>query len=152
MLKIKWTSQDLPIQFVFTEKIESIQAEKFVIICNDHRDLDEMVAELERVKIDSDCVQRNRENDGKEHLSKDDRFSWSLTAFTFHRTELYKFEYAGKDVYFCIHRMLMHPSIDASAVSYYFVYKLFSSAADQAEIECLCPQFSQILKPVMVAY
>lgn len=75
MLKIKWTSQDLPIQFVFTEKIESIQAEKFVIICNDHRDLDEMVAELERVKIDSDCVQRNRENDGKEHLSKDDRFS-----------------------------------------------------------------------------
>lgn len=60
--------------FVFTEKIESIQAEKFVIICNDRMDLDEMATELERAKIDSDCVNRNRvNNDGKESFSSDGR-------------------------------------------------------------------------------
>lgn len=70
---------------------------------------------------------------------------------SFFLTELHKFEYAGKDLYFCIHRMLMSPSYDLSRVSYYFIYKVASNVDLPAIDNTLIAMFNRFLpniKPV----
>lgn len=104
----------------FTEKIKTHRAKKMLIICYDTTDMSEIRAELKSKHIGSDCVKTSRQNDGTVSV---EIFAWIENRKCFlSSTELHLFEYAGKDVYFCVHRMLMLQSIDLSRISYYFVY------------------------------
>lgn len=131
--------------FFSTEKIETIPAQEFLIVCANNMDLDELKAELERNCVRT--VQQN--NDGKIYIKKVfQMFEFYIFFDVFHFIEFYKFKYADRDVYYCIHRMLMLPTIDLTNISYYFIYKLFANATDQPEIESMCKRFSQIIKTV----
>lgn len=133
--------------------MKNVVSEKFLIICSDRTDLAEMRKNLKTVHIQSNCIETSWRNDGR--ISMSFRILMSHNHDSFSLTELHKFVYARKIVYFCIHRMLMSPAPpdDLSRVSYYFIYK-FGNSADLPAIDNTCiAMFNRILlnkKPVRI--